>query len=405
LRVVIVGGGITGMFVAYYLLKDAHDVTIVDENSLSAPTTVFSAGLITPSASVIPSMWLPSILAPYFGRPDPIYLSMWEVFRHPRWFWDGMRRGLSGHGDILSKIGNRSLQLYANFFEETHVQVDLINGLVDLYVDPATAKREAGLSGAEFLDEDEVAKMGFKEFGGGVRHPQELSVNPLKLADALRMILLDSGVRLMRGRRASLKLVNAGVSCVEMEDGAEVSGEVYVVAGGAWSGDICKILGYKPPILPARGLTMLFDTGGEQVVSSPALLEDYGIAVVQHDQHVLRLTAFFDMVGFQGVVGDRRKNWLLERAKQHIIRFDRVTQTMEGVGFRPCTPDQIPIIGPVPHHNNVYLASGNCRLGITLAPATAEIIRTMISARKDRSGKGENNQSWSIFRAERFTSH
>jgi len=52
------------------------------------------------------------------------------------------------------------------------------------------------------------------------------------------------------------------------------------------------------------------------------------------------------------------------------------------MGYRPCTPDQYPIIGKVPGFQNVFVASGNCRLGVTLAPATAVILRAMINGKQ-----------------------
>ncbi len=54
----------------------------------------------------------------------------------------------------------------------------------------------------------------------------------------------------------------------------------------------------------------------------------------------------------------------------------------EGIGFRPCTPDQFPLVGTIPGCENAYVASGNCRLGITLAPSTAFVIRSMIVGKK-----------------------
>jgi len=74
----------------------------------------------------------------------------------------------------------------------------------------------------------------------------------------------------------------------------------------------------------------------------------------------------------------------------------------EGVGFRPCTPDQRPVIGVVPGYENAYIASGNCRLGVTLAPATASILRSMIVGTAPASkGSDFGRSSW--YEPGRFT--
>src|SRR5208283_4754305 len=63
LRIVVIGGGVTGMFAAHYLLKDGHQVTVVDENPQSVPTSVYNAGLLMPSAGALPTIGLSTILS------------------------------------------------------------------------------------------------------------------------------------------------------------------------------------------------------------------------------------------------------------------------------------------------------------------------------------------------------
>jgi D-amino-acid dehydrogenase len=135
----------------------------------------------------------------------------------------------------------------------------------------------------------------------------------------------------------------------------------------------------------------LFDTRGEEIVSAPGLLEDYGIGLAQHDKTTLRLTGFFEMVGFHKDFSEKRKNWLLERFKKHVTKSDQVRIVQSGVGYRPCTPDQIPVIGRIPGYSNAYVASGHCRLGVTLAPATGNIIKAMIA---EHSSRISSSSSW-----------
>ena len=52
---------------------------------------------------------------------------------------------------------------------------------------------------------------------------------------------------------------------------------------------------------------------------------------------------------------------------------------MEGwAGFRPATPDSLPLLGPVPGHDGLYLATGHGMLGVTLAPSTGALLADMI---------------------------
>jgi glycine/D-amino acid oxidase-like deaminating enzyme len=48
-------------------------------------------------------------------------------------------------------------------------------------------------------------------------------------------------------------------------------------------------------------------------------------------------------------------------------------------GFRPGTPDELPVLGPDPAVRGVYYATGHYRNGVLLAPVTAEIVAALIA--------------------------
>ncbi|MER6141338.1 FAD-dependent oxidoreductase [Streptomyces sparsogenes] len=48
-------------------------------------------------------------------------------------------------------------------------------------------------------------------------------------------------------------------------------------------------------------------------------------------------------------------------------------------GLRPMTPDGLPVIGRLAPLSNVHVASGHGMLGLTPAPATAEIVAEVIA--------------------------
>ena len=48
-------------------------------------------------------------------------------------------------------------------------------------------------------------------------------------------------------------------------------------------------------------------------------------------------------------------------------------------GLRPCTPDGLPVIGPVPTFDNVILATGHGMWGLQLAPITAQLVGQLIA--------------------------
>src|SRR5438876_10034634 len=96
MKVVAIGGGVAGMFTAYYLVKAGHSVVVVDKNTDQDRTSIYNAGFITPSfpASGIP---LRRLLAAAFRPQGPLYFSLAEILRNPGWFESGLRNGLSGY--------------------------------------------------------------------------------------------------------------------------------------------------------------------------------------------------------------------------------------------------------------------------------------------------------------------
>ena len=163
------------------------------------------------------------------------------------------------------------------------------------------------------------------------------------------------------------------------------------------SKEILAPLGYNPKVLPARGVVLLYDSGGRKIVPMPTLLEDYGIALVQHESGTVRLTSFFEMTGYKEEFAEDRKAWLEGTGRTHLPALAGLKRIHEGTGFRPCTPDQMPVIGRVPGYDNLFVATGNCRLGITLAPVTAYIIRALVD------GVEPEGVPWRLFDPARFS--
>jgi D-amino-acid dehydrogenase len=385
MKIVVIGGGITGLFVSYRLLKHGHQVTIVEKYITEDGAAAYSAGLITPSTGVAPAIGMGEILSTFFGRKSAISISLFEILRNLRWFRIAARQGLTGYEDVIGAFGKRSLQLYQEFFRDENFNVTLLEGIAGLYEDRGQAATLASTTGARLMEETELLEMGFTGVGGGVFAKDELSVDPLALLVGLKRRVTEMGATMLQGD-PRLKAGPGDTASVSL-NGEQLPADHCVVTAGARSREICRSLGHDPLVLPARGFSMLFETD-EKVIGCPAFLEDTGIAAIQHNDRVFRLTSFFEMVGFNREFPQKRQRWMLAQAASHFSRFGKLRPTGGGVGFRPCTPDQLPIVGRVPGFENLYLATGSCRLGVTLAPATAELTEAEIE------GTGQSSQEF-----------
>ena len=309
-------------------------------------------------------------------RRGALYFSLGQVLRYPSWYWTSLRKGLTGFEDRTIKLGLASLELYRQFFNEENLNPDVIPGVLGVYAKAEDAKNFTKKFGGRFVGKEELVALGLKELEGGVDLENEISINPRKLIGQLSERVSKMGVQVLAGSEAKFR--REGNNAVVLVDDKQMETDKVVVAAGSWTRPLCAQLNYEARILPASGLAMIFDTGGKTLVERPLLLEDYGIGVSQHNQTTLRVTSFFEMVGFKKEYGPARRKWLFDLTKKHVVDLESLKPIDEGIGFRPCTPDQFPLVGAIPGFENAFIASGNCRLGVTLAPATAFLIKSML---------------------------
>ena len=72
---------------------------------------------------------------------------------------------------------------------------------------------------------------------------------------------------------------------------------------------------------------------------------------------------------------------MLVRAMEFMPGLGRLSVIRTWTGFRPATPDHVPLIGPWPRQDGVYLATGHDGLGVTMSLATGRLIADQIAGR------------------------
>lgn len=75
---------------------------------------------------------------------------------------------------------------------------------------------------------------------------------------------------------------------------------------------------------------------------------------------------------------------MLRRASYYIPGLENLSAIRAWTGFRPATPDNLPLIGPWPGRDNVYVAAGHEGLGITTALGTARILADQVLRRRSK---------------------
>ena len=73
---------------------------------------------------------------------------------------------------------------------------------------------------------------------------------------------------------------------------------------------------------------------------------------------------------------------MLNRARHYMPALSNLSCVRSWTGFRAATPDKLPLIGPAPEQETLYLATGHEGLGITTSLATAKLLVDQILRRK-----------------------
>jgi D-amino-acid dehydrogenase len=380
LKVIVIGGGIIGLFAGYYLAKRGVNIAIVDNGSKNK-ASIYNAGVITPTFAKAPKLTPMKIMQAIIDK-GAIRVSILELLKDPRWF---IKASLSYKkaDPVIKLLMKISLDLYYNFFYTEKIDIDLNRGVLALFRSLEEAKKIAEQVGGKLLDSQNLIELGFKGFEGGVYSENDIAINPEKLYVSLCDRMKEMGCNFIIEHAIKIREENNIVK-VTLSKGENLVADYLIIAAGAWTTSLCKYLGYNIRLKPARGLIMLFKANGDRVIPVTSFLEDYGIMLSQHSHGLLRVASFFEISGFNTEWSIRRKNHIMTILRKHIDAFKTKNLYLlkEGTGFRPCSIDLKPIIGKLPKHKRIYISTGHCRQGVSLAPVSGSIISSMILGEK-----------------------
>lgn len=151
----------------------------------------------------------------------------------------------------------------------------------------------------------------------------------------------------------------------------EFRADTYIVAAGAWSKQVLGQHAQKLDIRPMRGQMLLFKFAAPPFPH--ILLQQDLYLIPRRDGHLLVGSTLED-TGFDKSTTVAARDYLRQRAEAVCPQLRGMPLAHHWAGLRPGSPDNIPAIGPHPILHNLYLNSGHFRYGVTMAPASVEIL-------------------------------
>jgi D-amino-acid dehydrogenase len=165
-----------------------------------------------------------------------------------------------------------------------------------------------------------------------------------------------------------------------------------VVAAGAWSHRLARLLGDRVPLESERGYHVVLPHPGVPVTHGMSHAR-HGFALMPMEQG-LRLAGTVELAGLDAPPDWRRAQRLIEGAALTLPGLD----TRDGkfwMGHRPALPDSLPMIDRAPGAPNVIYAFGHGHMGLSWAATTGRLVAGL-------AGGARGNLDMAPFRAGRF---
>ncbi|MGG6263534.1 glycine oxidase ThiO [Leptolyngbya sp. AN03gr2] len=328
-EILIIGGGIIGLSIAIELKSQGVPVTILSRDFSEAATHA-AAGMIAPQAEEIPpSPMLDLCLASRALYPDWI---------HKLESLTGMHAGYWACGILAPRY-------------------QIAQGMLD---------RASLLTYQPDLSDEVV---------GGFWFPEDAQVDNRALAKVLWMAAQELGVEIQTGIHVNRFVSDSNIVQLETNQGSWKA-ERYILATGAWSEDLIPI-----PVFPRKG--QMLSVSSEDLPLKQVLYGEESYIVPRQDGRIV-IGATSETVGFQAGNTAIGVHQLLSAAIRLYPAIQGFTLEETWYGFRPATPDELPILGSSPFAN-LTLATGHYRNGILLAPITANAIAQLVLTGKPDS--------------------
>ncbi len=175
---------------------------------------------------------------------------------------------------------------------------------------------------------------------------------------------------------------------VRLESGARLHAEIVVNAAGAEAAALVPEL----PIVPRKGHLVITDRHPELCAHQLVELGYLASAHVMTTESVafnvqpratgqLLIGSSRELVGWDASINRSIVRRMVERACAFMPALADVSATRSWTGFRPATPDKLPLIGrwePVP---GLWVAAGHEGLGITTALGTGQLLADLVAGR------------------------
>lgn len=400
-HVLIVGGGIVGLCIAYYCSRKGHRVTLIERGGPNRDGCSFvNAGMVVPSHFVpLASPGMVRLGLRWMWNPEsPFYVKPRLSTDLLGWGWKFHRAATQAHVDraapVLRDLHLASRDCYREWATLWNNDFNLTErGLLMLCntehgleeeTKMAEHARRLGIS-AEVLTPSATAELEPNlrmAIAGSVHFPVDCHLTPGRLMAVLTREVERAGVQVsydtgVGGWRSTGDRIEA--MHTNRADGAELRADEYVVCAGIWSQNIVRDLGIRIPMQAGKGYSLTM----ENPASLPrvcAILSEARVAVTPMGSS-LRFAGTMELTGIDERIDAARVRGIVNSVARYFpdVTPAQLEQATVRSGLRPCSPDGLPYVGRVSRFANLSVATGHAMMGISLGPITGKLMAEILS--------------------------
>ncbi|MBD2138299.1 glycine oxidase ThiO [Anabaena sp. FACHB-1237] len=285
--------------------------------------------------------------------------------------------------EAMLSLCRRSRDIYLNWTQKLEQLTGLNSGywpcgiLAPVYSKPGVKNRHAL---GQWLDQDTINQyqtgLGADVIGGWW-YPEDGQVDNIALMKVLHSAVHCLGIKIQQGVEVeAICQQNNQVIALQTNQGL-ISADHYILATGAWSQELLPL-----PVTPRKGqmLSVRIPETSSQLPLKRVLYGENTYIVPRRNGSII-IGATSENVGFTPDNTPKGIETLVTSAIELYPNIANYPIEQFWWGFRPATPDELPILGNS-HCENLTFATGHYRNGILLAPITAKLIADLICEQK-----------------------
>jgi D-amino-acid dehydrogenase len=400
---IVLGAGMVGISTALHLQARGREVVLIDRRGAAEETSFGNAGLIQ-REGVVPYTFprdLRLLLDYALNRTSEANLHYSALPTVLPWLFRYFRYStperIAASANALRPLIERCVVEHDALMRDAGCQaLARRTGYIRLFRDhaglDAALKEQADHKAAYGINYDvwDLATLKVNEphltgpYVGAMHLPDPVSISdPGALGKAYAALFKQRGGKFLTGDARTLEATSGGWQ-VQNVDGP-IQAKDAVVALGPWSAELLRPLGWSVPLGVKRGYHMHYAVKGNATLNRPVIDSTYGFLMTPMSirglgaiNNVIRLTTGAEFARSDAPSTPVQLDKCEPHAREVFPLADRV-EDKAWLGRRPCFPDMLPMVGPVPGSAGLWVNAGHHHLGFTLGPVTGRLLAEMIT--------------------------